>query len=111
MDVFAVLALFGLGIYAVLLIGHRYVNLTSEVRAVLAMALGIGLAWVADLNMWKLWDLPVREGWIGVTLTGFALAGIAHFWHHVLGYVAGLERKHNDEAEALEKSQGLRRVA
>jgi hypothetical protein len=45
------------------------------------------------------------------SLTGFALAGIAHFWHHVLGYVAGLERKHNDEAEALEKSQGLRRVA
>ena len=71
----------------------------------------MGLAWLADLNMWQLWEVPVRDAWIGVTLTGVALAGIAQFWHYLLGYSAGLERKYNDEAAALEKTQGLRRVA
>jgi hypothetical protein len=111
MDVFAVLALFGLGLYALLMIGHRYVDAIPEIHSFLTVGLGIGLAWLADLNMWQLWNLPVRENWIGVTLTGLALAGIANFWHHVLGYVAGLERKYNDEAETLERTQGLRRVA
>jgi hypothetical protein len=111
MDVFAVLVLFGLGIAGLLAVAHRFLDFAPEFRAVVAVGFGVGLAWLADVNMWGLWELPVRDTWIGVTLTGVAMAGIALFWHHILGYVGGLERKHNDEAEALEKTEGLRRVA
>jgi hypothetical protein len=111
MDVFAVLVLMGLGLTVFVMIGHRYVTLAREFWAFASIGLGVGLAWLADLNMWKLWDLPVREPWIGVTLTGLAVAGIAYFWREILGYFAGLERKYNDEAETLERTQGIRRAA
>ena len=68
-------------------------------------------AWLADLNMWALWDVRVREPWIGVTLTGLVLAGVAYFWTEILGFFRGLERKYNDEAAAIEKDRGLRQVA
>jgi len=111
MDVFAVLAFLGLGLTVVVMVGHRYVTMARELWALVSVGLGIGLAWLADLNMWSLWGLPVREPWIGVTLTGVAVAGAAYFWREILGYFAGLERKYNDEAEALEKTEGFRRVA
>jgi hypothetical protein len=111
METFAVLVLFGLGLSALVTLGHRYVTIAPEAWAFVTVALGVGLAWLADLNMWRLWHLHVREPWIGVTLTGLALAGIAYFWHEILGFFRGLERKYNDEAAALEKSEGIRRVA
>jgi len=111
MDVFAVLLLFGLGLAALVMLGHRYVTMAREAWAFVTIGLGIGLAWLADFNMWSLWQLHVREPWIGVTLTGLVLAGIAYFWHEILGFFRGLERKYNDEAETLERTNGLRRVS
>jgi hypothetical protein len=111
METFAVMAFFGLGLSVLVTMAHRYVTATREGWALTTIALGVGLAWLADLNMWKLWAVPVREPWIGVTLTGVALAGVAYFWTEVLGFFRGLERKYNDEAAALEKDQGLRQVA
>jgi uncharacterized membrane protein len=102
MEIFAVMAFFGLGLSVLVMVAHR---------ALVAIAFGVGLAWLADLNMWKLWGVPVREPWIGVTLTGLALAGAAYFWTEILGFFRGLERKYNDEAAALEKDRGLRQVA
>jgi hypothetical protein len=111
MDVFAVLALFGLGLTVLVMVGHRYATMASEMWAIVTIGMGVGLAWLADLNMWKMWDLPVREPWTGVTLTGLVLAGVAYFWRELLGYFAGLERKFNDEAETIERTQGLHRAA
>lgn len=111
MDVFAILALFGLGLTVLVTVGHRYLHLAREAWAFVTIGLGVGLAWLADLNMWSLWNLHVREPWIGVTLTGLVLAGIAYFWHEILGFFAGLERKYNDEAAALEQTEGIRRIA
>jgi hypothetical protein len=39
-------------------------------------------------------------------LTGVALAGIGQLWHLLLGLFGGLLRKHNDQAETIENSQG-----
>ena len=111
METFAVMAFFGLGLTVLVMLGHRYVTFAREGWAFVTIALGIGLAWLADLNMWALWGVHVRESWIGVTLTGLALAGVAYFWTEILGFFRGLERKYNDEAAALEKNQGLRQVA
>lgn len=111
MEVFAILALFGLGLAVLTTVAYRYVERAREYWGLVAVGLGVGLAWLADLNMWRSWGIDVREPWVGVTLTGLALAGVAYFWREILGFFAGLERKYNDEAEAIEKSQGLRRVA
>ena len=111
METFAVMAFFGLGLTVLVMLGHRYVTFAREGWALVTIGLGIGLAWLADLNMWQLWGVHVREPWIGVTLTGLALAGVAYFWTEILGFFRGLERKYNDEAATLEKNQGLRQVA
>jgi hypothetical protein len=111
METFAVMAFLGLGLAVLVMLGHRYVTLAREGWALVAIAFGIGLSWLADFDMWKLWGLHVREPWIGVTLTGLALAGVAYFWTEILGFFRGLERKYNDEAEVLEKDRGLRQVA
>src|SRR5437016_6882488 len=74
METFAVMAFFGLGLTVLVMLGHRYVTFAREGWAFITIALGIGLAWLADLNMWALWGVLVREPWIGVTLTGLARA-------------------------------------
>jgi hypothetical protein len=111
METFAVMAFFGLGLSVLVMLAHRYATVTREGWALVTIAFAIGLAWLADLNMFSLWDVPVREPWIGVTLTGLALAGAAYFWTEILGFFRGLERKYNDEAAVLEKDRGLREVA
>ena len=108
METFAVMAFFGLGLSVLVMLAHRYATVTREGWALVTIVFGIGLAWLADLNMFSLWDVPVREPWIGVTLTGLALAGVAYFWTEILGFFRGLERKYNDEAEVLEQDRGLR---
>jgi hypothetical protein len=113
MYVFAIAALLGLGILALAMIAERYV-MSFERRdwwMALLVVLGIGAAWITDFNVWGLWGVAVRADWIGVTLTGLALGGLALAWHEVLRLVAGMERKLNDEAATLEKAEGLRRVA
>ena len=113
MYVFAIAALLGLGILALAMIIERYVMSPEQRPAwmVLLVGLGIGAAWLADFNIWDLWGVTVRQDWIGVTLTGLALAGLAMAWHEALRLLGGLERKLNDEAATLEKAEGLRRVA
>jgi hypothetical protein len=111
MKTFAVMAFFGLGLSVLVMIGHRYITVAREGWALATIAFGVGLAWLADLNMWRMLGVHVREPWIGVTLTGLALAGVAYFWTEILGFFGGLERKYNDEAAALEKDRGLRQVA
>lgn len=111
MYVFAVAALLGLAVMAVAMIAERYLTIVQEFFAFVVAVLGIGAAWLADFNIFSLWGIGVRYEWVGIALTGLALAGIAQVWHVVLGLFTGLIRKHNDEAESIEKSQGLRRVA
>lgn len=69
---------------------------------------GIGGAWLADFNLWAEWGLSVREEWIGVVLTGVALAGSAHFWNQFLGLMSSMQRKVSDEAMTLEKEHHLK---
>lgn len=111
MYTFAILLLLGLGALAVIALADRYLMMKPAAWALAAAGIGIGLAWLADFNVWEHWGLSVREDWIGVTLTGLMLGGFAHFWRDVLDLFSGLVRKYNDEAAAIEKAQDLRRVA
>jgi len=74
------------------------------------LALGIGLAWAVNFNLWALWHIPMRADWVAVTLTGLALGGIAQFFTELLAMFSGLGRKLHDEAETIERPR-LERVA
>jgi hypothetical protein len=113
MYVFAVAALLGLGVLFVAMLAERYPPMRDarQLWAVLILALGIGAAWIANFDIWRLWALPVRWAWVGTTLTGVMLAGLAAVWHELLGLFTGLGRKYQDEAAKIEKAEGLRPVA
>ncbi len=111
MYVFGVFALLGLGVYALAMFFERMMVTFQELWAIVVVALGVGLAWIADLNIFALWGIELRAEWIGITLTGLMLGGIAYFWRESLGLVASLFRKVSDEAETLERTHNLRRVA
>ncbi len=111
MYVFAVAALLGLAVMAVAMIAERYLTIVQEFWAIVVVALGVGVAWLADFNIFSLWGIGVRYEWVAIGLTGLVLAGFAQFWHVVLGFFTGLIRKYNDEAAIIEKDKGLRRVA
>jgi hypothetical protein len=112
MYVFAILMLFGLGVAASVVFLDRFFArfLMREMWALVAVAAGIALAWLADFDMWAQWGVPVRESWIGVTLTGLALGGVAYFFHELLGFFTGLHRKYEDEAKVIEHTE-LHRAA
>jgi hypothetical protein len=112
MYVFGILVLFGLGVCAAAeFLQPLFARFHwREVWSLVAVGAGIGLAWLADFDMWAQWNIPVRAGWIGTTLTGLALGGVAYFFHEVLGFFTGLHRKMDDEAIVLEHSE-MRRVA
>jgi intracellular septation protein A len=106
--VFAIVLMLALG---VMLIGRWVDELVPILRRFTmftVVVLGVLTAWFADFDVWEQWAVPVRENWIGVVLTGALLGGLAHAWHVVLGFVSGVTRKTNDEAEALERSQTLK---
>jgi len=111
MYAFGMMGLLGLAVLAVTGITSRYVAMAAEVRAVALVALGVGAAWLLNLDLFTVLSIAVRDSAIGVTVTGLMVAGAAYFWHEILSFFAGLSRKLGDEAATLEKSEHLRRVA
>jgi len=110
---FALYLFFAFGVMGITMLGERLYHRVREGRAAVALAWGVALAWLANLNLWTGWSISgLRYAWVGVTLTGLALGGSALLLHAILGFFAGLHRKFDDQAEQLERSQGdLRRVA
>jgi hypothetical protein len=51
---------------------------------------------------WRLSGASPESPWIGVTVSGLVVAGIALFWREVLGLIGSLFRKYADEAAELE---------
>lgn len=111
MYAFGIMVLLGLAILMVAKIGSHYLKQISGAWAFVLVALGVGAAWLADLNLFGIWSIPVRSNEIGVTLTGILLAGVAYAWREILGLFGGLYRKYTDESKIMEHSETLRRVA
>jgi hypothetical protein len=74
-------------------------------------ALGVGAAWLINLDLFSVLAVATRGSAIGVTVTGLMIGGAAYLWQQVLGFFAGLTRKLGDEAARLEKAEQPRRVA
>lgn len=111
MFAFAIMALLGLAVLAVTAIASRYLSISAEIRAFVLAALGVGAAWLIDLDLFGVLAVDTRDSAIGVTVTGLMIGGAAYFWQEILGFFSGLTRKLGDEAATLEKSEQLRRVA
>jgi len=111
MYAFGMIALLGLAVLAVAAIGYRYLSGAREFWAIVLVLLGIGAAWLANFDLFGVWGLAVRDHAIAVTLTGFAIGGVAYFWRVILQFFAGISRKFTDEARTLERDKNLRRVA
>jgi hypothetical protein len=108
MYAFAMMALMGLAVLAVSGIASRYISLATEIWALVLVALGVGAAWLVNLNLFSLWDITARNSAIGVTLTGLIIAGSAYFWREILAFFGGLSRKFTDQAKIIEKTEHLR---
>ncbi len=111
MYAFGMMALMGLAVLAVTKIADRYVSLAAEAWAFVLVTLGVGAAWLINLNLFAAWAIPVRNSQIAVTITGLLVAGAAYFWRPILEFFGGLSRKFTDQAVTLEKTEHLRRVA
>lgn len=111
MYAFGLIALIGLAVLGVTAIASRYLALAVEVWAFVALALGVGAAWLVNLNLFAAWGIPARNSEIAITLTGVMIAGASYFWREILGFFHGLSRKFTDQAATLEKTEHLRRVA
>jgi predicted lysophospholipase L1 biosynthesis ABC-type transport system permease subunit len=111
MYAFAMMALLGLAVLAVAAVADRYLSIAAEVRAFVLAALGVGAAWLVNLDLFGVLAVATRGSAIGVTVTGLMIGGAAYFWQEILGFFAGLTRKLGGEAATLEKSEQLRRVA
>jgi hypothetical protein len=111
MYVLGIAALLGLGAFALAMIVDRYLSIAPEFWATVLVGLGIGAAWLADFNVFQHWGIEVRADWIGVTLTGLMIGGIALAYRGVGRLLSVFSRKIADEAETLEQEKSLRRVA
>lgn len=111
MYAFGMLALLGLAVLVVAKVADRFLSMALEVWAFVLVALGMGAAWLADFSLFSEWGLNVRNTTIGITLTGFLIAGAAFFWREILSFFAGLSRKFTDQAVSIEHTEKLRRVA
>lgn len=104
MHFFAVLLFLSLCVMGLTMLGERITRRVTEFRAFLAGGWGVGIAWLANVNMWTGWDVGhLRYAWVGVTLTGAALGGTALLFYAIVRFFAGLHRKFDDQAEQLER--------
>lgn len=111
MYVFAIAALLGLGAFGLATFAHRYLSMAREAWAMVLVALGVSAAWLVDFNVFRLWSIDAREGWIGVTLSGLMIGGLGLACRGIAHLAEVLIRMIEDEAETIEKDNGLRRVA
>lgn len=111
MYAFGMVALLGLAVLVVAKIANRYLRLFPGAWEFALVALGVGMAWLVNLNLFSVWSIPVRNSEIAVTVTGILVAGFGYLWREILDVFAGLYRKYNDQARTIEKAENLRRVA
>ncbi|MEV2226113.1 hypothetical protein AB0E01_40545 [Nocardia vinacea] len=111
MEAFGMITLLGLGALIVSRIVVRYLEMAREFFAVALVVLGIAATWITDFDLFAAWGLTVRNHALGIVFTGLVIAGVGYFWQPLLGFFEGMARRQVDEAQTLEKNQGLRRVA
>src|SRR5579859_6344425 len=105
MYVFGIAVLLGVGAFTLATFADRFLSMAREFWAVTVVAIGIGLAWLVNFDLFTLWGVAEREHWIGVTLTGLMVGATAYAVHGVAHLASSATRKLSDEAESLEQDK------
>jgi hypothetical protein len=108
---FGMAVLLGLATFAAVAILRRLIAALPEVGAVAVLAVGVGVAWLVNFNLFREWGLFARWEWVAITLTGLAIGGIAYAFERLFELVRASIRMVNDKAEGIEVRENLRRVA
>ena len=83
---FAVVALLGLALVKVVDLVLEYVPSLGRIATLLTVALGVGATVALDYSVFRGFDIAIRESWMGIWATGFAVAGMTSVWRTVLAW-------------------------
>lgn len=108
---FGMVALLGLAVLTAARVADRFLSLAPELWAFILVALGVGAAWLVDLNLFSVWSIPVRSTDIAVTVTGIMIGGLAYFWRALLGLFTSVSRRFTGQAKVTERAEHLHRAA
>jgi hypothetical protein len=102
MHEFAIVALLGLAVYAVVNLIRQIGQTSRALRIFLDLALGLIVAWVTDYSMFAGWGVSFRSLWMGPAATGLVIGGLASLWTEVVGFITSYARRSYDEATEIE---------
>lgn len=101
---FAIVALLGLTVWKTvgMLFGMFGKDLTSSVRTLITLALGVATAYVLDYSLFAGWNISVANSDVAKVFTGLMIGSSTYVWHYVVGLVEATGRHHRDEAREIE---------
>lgn len=105
---FAVLAMIGLAVFAVVdgvdhaLFRRMFPRYTWPMRALLALVLGMAFTWMTDYTVFASWGIPLRSLWMGPVATGLMIGGAGMAWRETFNFIGSYARRSRDEAAEIE---------
>ena len=102
MYVFAAVAFLGLAVCKLVDLSRGFYEGTRTTRTLVALILGVGLAWLTDYSMFGAWGIAFRDRWMEIVGTGLGIAGAAAVWHEVLDMLSSYARRVHDQATEIE---------
>jgi hypothetical protein len=106
MYTFAVVALLGLALMAVVNFLEDLVPGIDRIHTLFTFALGIAGAWALNYSMFSGFHVAVRDAWMGTWGTGLVLAAIGHAWRAVFGWLG-----YKEVGDAMERHHDRPRIA
>lgn len=102
MYTFAAVLLLGLAVCKLVDLVMGFAVLSRLSRVLVAMLLGVAVAWGANYDVFAGFGVAFRDASYGIIGTGFALAGIAGLWHELTGLLTSYGRRVHDKATETE---------
>lgn len=87
MYTFAIIALLALATVKLVDVLCDYVAPLQRLRAILTFAAAIGAVWALDFSMFTGFKTAVRNGDVGVFITGLAVAGVTVAWRALFAWL------------------------
>ena len=106
---FATIALLGLFVAQLIGLVGRVRPISMSARTVLAVLVGLGIAWATDYSAFAGWGIRLRELWMGPVATGLVIAGLAAVWTEVLSFLGAYAAR--SQPRATEPESPVTRVA
>ena len=94
---FAVVALLALATVKVVDFLSDNVPLVERFRSLLTFIVAVGATVWLDYSLFQGWDVAIRNGTLGIWITGFVVAGLTVPWRAVFGWLTH-DRATGDES-------------